>query len=118
MNADFSDKVVMVTGASRGIGREIARQFADRGARIVVHFHKNRKAANQTLAELSGDSHLIFQADLSDATAVGTMTEKTMQVWEKSMFWSTMPVRMNFTLSQQQLLRIGNAVGKRPYSPT
>ena len=79
MNADFSDKVVMVTGASRGIGREIARQFAERGARIVVHFHKNRKAANQALAELSGESHLIVQADLSDATAVGTMTEKTVQ---------------------------------------
>jgi 3-oxoacyl-[acyl-carrier protein] reductase len=43
MGTDFSEKVVMVTGASRGIGREIARQFAEHGARIAVHFHKNRK---------------------------------------------------------------------------
>lgn len=79
MDADFSGKVVLATGASRGIGREIARQFADRGARIVVHFHKDRKAAERTLAELAGNSHMIVQTDLSDATAVGSLMEKTVQ---------------------------------------
>jgi len=39
----------MVTGASRGIGREIARRFSDNGARVVVHFHKNSQAAERTL---------------------------------------------------------------------
>ena len=57
----------MVTGASRGIGREIARRFADSGARVVVHFHKNSQAAEKTLANLSGNSHLMVSADLSDA---------------------------------------------------
>ena len=79
MKIDFSDKVVMVTGASRGIGREIARQFAERGARVVVHFHKNRKAAEQTLSELCGNAHLIFQADLADATAVVNMADQTVR---------------------------------------
>jgi NAD(P)-dependent dehydrogenase (short-subunit alcohol dehydrogenase family) len=79
MDADFSGKVVLVTGASRGIGREIARQFADRGAGTVVHFHKDRNAAEQTLAELSGNSHMIIQTDLSDATAVGSLVDKTVQ---------------------------------------
>jgi 3-oxoacyl-[acyl-carrier protein] reductase len=76
MDGDFSGKVVIVTGASRGIGREIARQFADRGARVVVHFHKSGEAAQQALETFSGDAHLKVQADLSDAAAVGRMTKK------------------------------------------
>ena len=73
MRTDFSNKVVMVTGASRGIGQEIARQFAERGAGVVVHFHKNREAAQQTLASLAGTSHVMVQGDLADAAAVGQM---------------------------------------------
>jgi 3-oxoacyl-[acyl-carrier protein] reductase len=79
MKFDFSDQAVMVTGASRGIGREIARRFADSGARVVVHFHKNNNAAEQTLAGLSGTSHLMLTADLSDSTAVGNMAEKALK---------------------------------------
>ena len=78
MNADFSNKVVLVTGASRGIGREIARQFAARGARLVVHYHQNRKAAERTLADAPHNSHLILQADLSDATAIGNLAQKAL----------------------------------------
>lgn len=70
MNIDFSDKAVLVTGASRGIGQAVARQFAESGARVVVHYHKNRLAAEQTLAGLAGSSHMLAQADLSDAGSV------------------------------------------------
>ena len=83
MGENFSGKVVLVTGASRGIGREIARQFAECGARIAVHFHKNRQAAEQTLTDLVGNSHLIVQADLSDPTQVGNLAEKTIQATGK-----------------------------------
>jgi NAD(P)-dependent dehydrogenase (short-subunit alcohol dehydrogenase family) len=79
MGTDFSDQVVLVTGASRGIGREIARQFAGRGARVVVHFHENREAAKHVLADLPGHAHFVVQADLSDTAAISDMTEKVLQ---------------------------------------
>lgn len=70
---DFSSQVVLVTGASRGIGRAVARQFAEHGARVVVHYNSNREAAEETLRSLKGDGHLVVQADLADASAVEGM---------------------------------------------
>jgi NAD(P)-dependent dehydrogenase (short-subunit alcohol dehydrogenase family) len=72
---DFTGKTVLVTGASRGIGREIARQFAQHGARVAVHYNANRAAADETLALLDGDGHHIFQADIADADAVKVMVD-------------------------------------------
>jgi len=60
----------LVTGASRGIGREIALQLAARGLRVAVHFRRNRAAAESVLAELPGKGHGVLSADMADGAAV------------------------------------------------
>jgi NAD(P)-dependent dehydrogenase (short-subunit alcohol dehydrogenase family) len=76
MEFDFSDQVVLVTGASQGIGRAIARMFAVAGARVVVHYHQNRKAAEDTLGTQSGEGHMIAQADVTDPGDVERLMEQ------------------------------------------
>jgi len=83
MKFDFSNKNVLVTGSSRGIGRAIARQFATSGARVVIHYHRNRQAAERTVADLPGGPHLIVQADISDPAAVHGMVDTTLNAMER-----------------------------------
>ncbi len=73
---DFTNKVVLVTGSSRGIGRETARLFAQRGARVVIHYHSNRAAADETLSALPGSDHIIVQGDVADPAAVAALVDE------------------------------------------
>jgi len=75
----FTDKVVLVTGASRGIGREVARQFAERGGAVAVHYKQNTDAARTTLNALSGRGQLSFRADLADPAAVQSLVDSVTQ---------------------------------------
>ena len=72
---DFTGKVVLVTGGSRGIGRAICQQFAERGAQVIVHYNSNRAAADETVAALAGSNHLVVQAQMEDATSLQGMMD-------------------------------------------
>jgi NAD(P)-dependent dehydrogenase (short-subunit alcohol dehydrogenase family) len=63
----------LVTGASRGIGRQIALQLAARGVKVGVHFRQNRAAAESVLASLAGEGHVLLQADMADPAAVAAL---------------------------------------------
>jgi len=76
---DFTDKVALVTGSSRGIGREIARMLAKGGAKVAIHYVHNQDAAEEALAILGGEPHIILQADITDADAVDAMVTTTVQ---------------------------------------
>jgi NAD(P)-dependent dehydrogenase (short-subunit alcohol dehydrogenase family) len=73
---DFTGKVVLVTGASRGIGRVIAQQFAQHGARVAVHYNSNRAAADDTLMTLAGGGHGVYQGDVADANVVRLLVDR------------------------------------------
>lgn len=67
----LQDKVAVVTGGSRGIGRAIALELARRGAKIVVNYNKSPEAAEAVVSEIqdSGGQAAAFQADVADAGA-------------------------------------------------
>lgn len=64
----LQDKVAVITGASRGIGRAIAVDFAGRGATVVVNFNKSSAEAEALHQEITkaGGKGALFQADVSD----------------------------------------------------
>lgn len=72
---DFNNKAVLITGASRGIGRAIAQQFAEAGANVAIHYNSNRAAAEETLARLPEGNHILVQGDMQDPAAMPPLVE-------------------------------------------
>ena len=75
MNIDFKDKVVLVTGSTSGIGRQIAKQLLENNASVVINYGHNEKLAEETMQELSNykDNILLIKCDLSKENEVDNM---------------------------------------------
>ncbi len=65
MKIDLTGKTMLVTGASRGIGRGIAEALGKSGATVAVHYRKNKEPA-ETLAKELGNNSGAFQAGLEN----------------------------------------------------
>jgi NAD(P)-dependent dehydrogenase (short-subunit alcohol dehydrogenase family) len=78
-------KVILITGASRGIGRAVARLAGARGWFVGVNYASNAAAANETVAEVqtAGGDAIAIQGDISDEAAIITMFETTEKAFGK-----------------------------------
>jgi enoyl-[acyl-carrier protein] reductase III len=74
----FQGKNALITGSSRGIGRGIALKLAEKGARVAVHYYRNREAAEMTLAKIRelGSSGFLVQADVCRPDEVREIFER------------------------------------------
>ncbi|MDY6784212.1 MAG: 3-oxoacyl-[acyl-carrier-protein] reductase [Cyanobacteriota bacterium] len=76
---NLKEKVAVVTGASRGIGRAIALALASEGATVVANYARSSTAAEEVVAEITnaGGVAIAFQADVSQSQEVETLIEET-----------------------------------------
>ena len=77
----FKNKNILVTGASRGIGKAIAIAFAQEGANVAVNYFKNKIAADEVVAKIKslGADAIAIQADVSKEDDVQRMVEESIK---------------------------------------
>lgn len=79
----LKNKVAIVTGGSRDIGRAVSLQFAIEGAKVVVNYFGNQANADETLKLIkeAGGEAIIVKADMTKATEVEALVAKTREVF-------------------------------------
>ncbi|MFM9367175.1 SDR family NAD(P)-dependent oxidoreductase [Streptomyces sp. Da 82-17] len=76
MNLPATGRRVLVSGASRGLGRAVAHAFAANGDRVAVHYNSRRTEAGSTLASLPGEGHVLVGGDVSDPAGARRVAEE------------------------------------------
>jgi 3-oxoacyl-[acyl-carrier protein] reductase len=80
---ELAGRVAVVTGASRGIGRAVASGLAALGAKVIVNFHSNAVAADETVAAIgaSGGEAVAMRFDVADGAAVEAAMKEVVAIW-------------------------------------
>ena len=87
----------LVTGGSRGIGRAICLRLASRGVKVIVHYNRNRAAAEKVATEIGGEARVV-RADLARSEEI------------EAMFSEIGDVRLNFLINNAGVWK-GTPVG-------
>jgi 3-oxoacyl-[acyl-carrier protein] reductase len=79
----LKDKVALVTGSSRGVGKAIALAFAKEGAKVMVNYTSNEKAANEVLEaiEKMGGQARVFRADVAKKAEAQALVQATVDAF-------------------------------------
>jgi 3-oxoacyl-[acyl-carrier protein] reductase len=83
MEIRFNNKVALVTGASSGIGRATAKEFAKAGAKVVVHYNVSKDDADDVVDAIvsSGGEAVAIQADVSQKAEVHKLVNATLETY-------------------------------------
>ena len=78
-------KIIIVTGASRGIGKEIAKTLAKEGHTVIANYNKSEKEAQKLKEELKKENKEIeiYKADISKEEEIKKMVEYTIKKYKK-----------------------------------
>lgn len=80
MQIDLTGKTILVTGASRGIGKALAEGLAGAGATVAAHYNGNRDSA-ETLVDALGHDARAFQADLAEPASCERLFDAVLQTY-------------------------------------
>ena len=82
----FKEKVVLVTGSSRGIGAQTVYDFAKEGASVVINYNNNKEEALNLSNQIKKDFNiepLVIKCDISNETEISNMVEETISKYGK-----------------------------------
>ena len=82
MQINLKHKNVIVTGASRGIGKAIAEILIDCGAKVALQYNKNQNSAEKVKKTLGPKAHL-YKCDFSDGLEIGSFFNKVIKDFKK-----------------------------------
>jgi len=79
----MTSQIILITGASRGIGAQTAKLAAARGYRVVVNYLQNQAAANEVVSQIeaAGGQAMMVQADVGQSEEVDRLFETVDQKW-------------------------------------
>jgi acetoacetyl-CoA reductase len=79
----LKDKVAIVTGSSRGLGRAIASELSDHGAKVVINYYQSKEPAEALAAELKkkGGECIVVQAGVAHPDECARLVEETVKAF-------------------------------------
>jgi 3-oxoacyl-[acyl-carrier protein] reductase len=82
---DLKNKVALITGSARGIGKSIALRYASKGADIVVNYSRDKENGDSTIREIEalGVRALGVQANVADVGELKSMFQKALATFGK-----------------------------------
>lgn len=77
----LQDKVALVTGASRGIGKEVARRFSEEGAKVAINYNESEEEAMKLAREIQsiGREAIVIRANLLRSTEIKSMVSQVVK---------------------------------------